>query len=74
QEMSRPRVVIEDGFEYGYQWYLSTGERRWVEGIGNGGQRLLVAPEEELVVAVTAGEYDQAHSSAGAVLDAVLDR
>jgi CubicO group peptidase (beta-lactamase class C family) len=74
QEMLRPRVVIEDGFEYGYQWYLSTGERRWVEGIGNGGQRLLVVPEEGLVVAVTAGEYDQAQTSAGAVLDAVLDR
>ncbi|MEV4168083.1 serine hydrolase [Nonomuraea sp. NPDC049709] len=74
REVLRPRVVIDDGFEYGYQWYLGTGERRWAEAIGNGGQRLLVAPEEGLVVAVTAGEYDSGQVSAQAVLDAVLDR
>ncbi|WP_245765318.1 serine hydrolase domain-containing protein [Nonomuraea jiangxiensis] len=74
REMLRPRVVIADGFEYGYQWYVSTGERRWVEAIGNGGQRLLVVPDEELVVAITAGEYDQEPASSMAVLDAVLDR
>ncbi|MFG1708246.1 serine hydrolase domain-containing protein [Nonomuraea sp. M3C6] len=72
QEVVRPRVLIADGFEYGYQWYVSTGERRWVEGIGNGGQRLLVAPDEQLVVAITAGEYDEETVSATAVLEAVL--
>ncbi|TMS00525.1 serine hydrolase [Nonomuraea basaltis] len=72
KELSRPRVRIDDGFEYGYQWYVGTGARRWVQGIGNGGQRLLVAPGEELVVAVTAGEYDQDAASAAAIVEAVL--
>ncbi|GAA3252194.1 serine hydrolase domain-containing protein [Nonomuraea helvata] len=73
QELLRPRVVIDQGFEYGYQWYVSTGESRWAGAIGNGGQRLLVRAEDELVVAVTAGEYDQGQASAVAVLEAVLD-
>ncbi|WP_256257416.1 serine hydrolase domain-containing protein [Nonomuraea pusilla] len=74
RELGRPRVEIADGFWYGYQWYVSTGGRPWVEAIGNGGQRLLVSPEEDLVVAVTAGEYDEGQGSATAVLDAVLGR
>ncbi|MFC4111211.1 serine hydrolase domain-containing protein [Nonomuraea zeae] len=73
-EMLRPHVVIDGDFRYGYQWYVSTGERHWVECIGNGGQRLLVVPGEDLVVAVTAGEYDSGQDSAVAVLDAVLGR
>ncbi|TDE44033.1 class C beta-lactamase-related serine hydrolase [Nonomuraea mesophila] len=72
--MLTPRMVIEDQFRYGYQWYIGTGARRLYEGIGNGGQRLLVAPGEDLVVAVTAGEYDAGMDSAAAVLDAVLGR
>ncbi|MEV0388626.1 serine hydrolase [Nonomuraea sp. NPDC050643] len=74
REALRPHVAIADGWEYGYQWYLGTGERRSVEGIGNGGQRLFVAPEEGLVVAVTAGDYDMGADSATAVLDAVVGR
>ncbi|MEQ4715899.1 serine hydrolase [Nonomuraea sp. B19D2] len=73
QELLRPRVVLGEGFEYGYQWYVSTGESRWAGGMGNGGQRLLIRSEDELVVAVTAGEYDQGAASTAAVLDAVLD-
>ncbi|NUT12167.1 MAG: beta-lactamase family protein [Nonomuraea sp.] len=72
REVTRPRVTIEGTFEYGYQWYLSTGGRQWAEAIGNGGQRLLVLPAEELVVAVTAGEYNADQASASAVLNAVL--
>jgi len=63
----RPFVAIEEDFEYGYQWYLGTtdpkvgpgGARtRWVGGIGNGGQHLFVATDLDLVVVVTAGNYD----------------
>lgn len=55
----RPRVRTQWGVDYGYQWYLGgTGRRRWVGAMGNGGQRLLVYPELDLVVAVTAGGYD----------------
>ncbi|MEU6785807.1 serine hydrolase [Nonomuraea angiospora] len=72
QELVRSRVVIDDGFEYGYQWYVNTKDRHWVGGLGNGGQQLLVLPEEELVVALTAGDYDQSGDSSKAVLEAVL--
>ncbi|GAA3145881.1 serine hydrolase domain-containing protein [Nonomuraea roseoviolacea] len=69
-EMLRPRVRIAEGFEYGYQWYVSPGQ--WVTAIGNGGQRVLVAPERRLVVAVAAGDYDSDQTSAEAVMREVL--
>jgi CubicO group peptidase (beta-lactamase class C family) len=72
QEVLRPRVKIDGGLEYGYQWYLTAGERPHVSGMGNGGQRLVVLPGEELVVAVTAGEYDGDQISSRAVMEAVL--
>ncbi|MGW3347727.1 serine hydrolase domain-containing protein [Nonomuraea rubra] len=72
EEMLRPRVAMEGGGGYGYQWYLGDGERRRAEGVGNGGQRLVVVPDEGLVVAVTAGEYEKGIGSSQAVLDAVL--
>lgn len=63
-----PAVSMPDGRRYGYQWYLGAvgrddGRRgvRWeemVSAIGNGGQRLFLLPRLELVVAVTAGNYD----------------
>lgn len=58
-EALRPRVRIADDLDYGYQWYLSgTGSRRSYSARGNGGQRLYVFPELELVVVTTAGRYD----------------
>ncbi|GAA3119809.1 hypothetical protein GCM10020001_045020 [Nonomuraea salmonea] len=71
EETLRPRVVLDAGTRYGYQWYLHDGR---AQAIGNGGQRLLIAPDDRLVVAVTAGEYDREQSSAEAALDAVLGR
>ena len=79
----RPHVRIAEGFDYGYQWYLGTlpaaarggaGPLRWAGGMGNGGQRLFVAPELELVVAITAGNYDTADQSTtpATVLDVIL--
>jgi CubicO group peptidase (beta-lactamase class C family) len=68
-EVLRPRVRIDEGREYAYQWYLdsfpavegaNTTPLRWVGGMGNGGQRLIVVPERSLVVAITAGNYDSA--------------
>ncbi len=70
-EMLRPRVPIADDRWYGYQWYLET------EGTyaahGNGGQRLAVLPARDMVVAMTAGDYDDfTRSSTTAVFDALL--
>ena len=67
-----PMVDVDEIRQYGYHWYLgkfaftvSTGpgwnrsrlERFW-SAIGNGGQRLFVFPGLDLVVAITAGNYD----------------
>jgi CubicO group peptidase (beta-lactamase class C family) len=71
-EVLRPRVRIDEDREYGYQWYLGTFPAaagasapplRWVGGMGNGGQRLVVVPDRNLVVAITAGNYDTAEGS-----------
>jgi CubicO group peptidase (beta-lactamase class C family) len=73
-EALRPRVPTGSG-QYGYQWYLGpTGPHRTVTASGNGGQRLFVLPDLDLVVAVTAGDYNAAVQSAtpDAVLAAVL--
>lgn len=64
----QPRIEIAPGFEYGYQWYIGTlpGKEpgqdytyRWWGGIGNGDQRLWLVPELQLVIAMTAGNYNQ---------------
>ena len=56
------RVPAEGGLEYGYHWWLRPGRadsRRWIAGFGNGGQRLTVVPELDLVAVVLAGNYNQ---------------
>ncbi|WP_214416327.1 serine hydrolase domain-containing protein [Sphaerisporangium fuscum] len=68
--MLRPRVTIGDDFSYGYQWYMGS---RWYGGFGNGGQRLYVRPDLDLVAAVTAGQYNEPDQpTATAVLEEVV--
>ncbi len=70
-EMLRPRVPIADDRWYGYQWYLETDGTYAAHG--NGGQRLAVLPSRDMVVAMTAGDYDDfTRSSTTAVFDALL--
>ncbi|MER6944534.1 serine hydrolase [Nonomuraea sp. NPDC000554] len=69
-EMLRSRVRIDDGFEYGYQWYITPG--RWVAAHGNGGQALVVAPDRRLVAALTAGDYNSDQASTSAVMEELL--
>jgi CubicO group peptidase (beta-lactamase class C family) len=68
EESFRPAVRINDRRQYGYHWYVGEvtfngpeGRRRarWSAATGNGGQRLLVFPDLELVVVITAGNYNQ---------------
>jgi len=47
---------------YGYQWWTGTargpsGPVAWASAIGNGGQRIFVVPDLDLVCVVTAGDY-----------------
>ncbi len=55
-------MLNEPGWQYGYQWWVgkidALGTKRdWSGGFGNGGQRLFMVPELDLVVVITAGEY-----------------
>jgi len=72
ERSTTPMVDVDETRQYGYQWYLSkfvftvsTGPRwdrsrleHFWSAIGNGGQRLFVFPGLDLVVAITAGNYD----------------
>lgn len=69
----RPYTQTDWGAGYGYQWYVDTlAGHRWVGGIGNGGQRLYVFPDLELVVVLTAGNYDGGDSAAESLVADVL--
>ena len=67
-ECFTPRVSVNELQRYGYQWYLGDMEfltegkvrlEHWVGGAGNGGQRLYVMPDLDLIIVVTAGNYSQ---------------
>ena len=59
----RPHADIGDGRHYGYQWWLGTtrargAEQPWAAAFGNGGPRLFQVPGLDLVVALSAGMYN----------------
>jgi CubicO group peptidase (beta-lactamase class C family) len=67
KESVEPRIDVEPLVRYGYFWWLGAASvcdipAPWIAAVGNGGQRLFVLPELELVVAVTAGRYNQPDS------------
>jgi CubicO group peptidase (beta-lactamase class C family) len=54
----------EPGWQYGYQWWVGKvdalgAKQDWSAGFGNGGQRLFLVPELDLVVVITAGAYNK---------------
>jgi len=63
-ESLRAHISTGDGLQYGYQWWTGTVDWRgralaWSAGFGNGGQRLIIVPELDLTVVLTAGAYNQ---------------
>jgi len=64
KESTRPRANTEGygSLYYGYHWWLgrsllSGHDLSWIAGFGNGGQRLFVVPNLDLVVAINAAHY-----------------
>jgi CubicO group peptidase (beta-lactamase class C family) len=56
------KIEATDGQSYGYLWWLGRSslnrrEVHWVGALGRGGQSIRIVPELDLVVAVTAGYY-----------------
>ena len=71
-ESIRPRfqtIGSSAGLAYfGYTWWMgrTLAEERdvkWIAGFGNGGQRLFVSPDLDVVVVTTAGDYGGPHQS-----------
>ena len=64
-ESMRPRVAASGGLFYSRLWWQGRFVQgpaagiAWTAGFGNGGQRVFAAPALDLVVAVTAGRYNQ---------------
>jgi CubicO group peptidase (beta-lactamase class C family) len=67
EDSFKPAARINDRRQYGYHWYVgnvpfdsSEGRRwaRWIGAVGKGGQRLIVFPDLDLVVVITAGNYN----------------
>jgi len=61
-ESTKPRLLGDGLFFYGYQWWLGQSlvdgrEVTYTAAVGLGGQRVYVVPEFDLVVAINAGHY-----------------
>ena len=77
----RPSIDVGRGrLRYGHHWWAGQVPRggrsvAWTAGLGNGGQRLVVVPELDLVVVMTAGAYNSEHIGAAeaALLRQIVD-
>jgi CubicO group peptidase (beta-lactamase class C family) len=63
EEATASHAQADQFRRYGYQWWLGSSsfgdaQTPWIAGFGNGGQRLFILSDLELVVVVTAGNYN----------------
>lgn len=77
KQSTSPQIAGEEMFFYGFQWWLgrSLVDRRpveWAAGVGWGGQRLFLVPDQDLLVVVTAGLYETPDQ--GTLGSTLLDR
>ena len=56
-----PRLKLQSGLKYGFHWYLAPQGQPpiWLAGFGNGGQRVSVQPNRDLVFGFFAGNYNK---------------
>lgn len=65
---------IDDNIDYGYHWYVAR-RWNWYAAFGNGGQRMTLLPRADMVLVVTAGNYNEPDAwkvPVGVLVDAVL--
>jgi CubicO group peptidase (beta-lactamase class C family) len=68
-----PYIVAEEGFQYGFKWWLYPLHGKFVWAArGFGGQRLLVFPEENLIVVFTGWEIIKDDAPVKDLIDRLL--
>lgn len=76
EESLKPRAEVEEGVEYGYLWWLmeyEAGEETHPVAFmsGNGGNRVFILPDHDIVVVITKTDYNTKgmHEAAQALFD-----
>jgi CubicO group peptidase (beta-lactamase class C family) len=59
-QATRPHVNTPGTERYGFGWWISTDIPGVYQGVGRGGQRLIVWPAKDVVVVTTGGGFDPA--------------
>ncbi len=79
QESTHGVLPAELDWKYAYFWRtgdtLVNGKKwHWIAAMGNGGQRLFVVPEQDLIIVITAGRYNTSDDRNGPPSNHLFDR
>lgn len=75
QRSTTPKARVDDGVEYGYLWWIRSFEGRSAYLMaGNGGQKVVVVPEERMTVVITTVDFGDggAHGRTDGLLSDLL--